>query len=240
MTIWVGQDGTLNDDEGDGPAAAWDPIEAWEEEAVHWGSIEAIEEAPHPPAAGFYVGQDWGAMASSLGSAFGGSGSGGSGGGAGTDWGSALGSLGSGLGQAFGGGTGKDVGGAVGDIFGSTIQGASTGGWQGALANLATSVVSKAVVPAIQSATKAPPPQPQAAAPTPTASTSVTPQPTTRPSATAPQQRIAPTGARRQSTASPQQRLLILLDHLAKNYGMPPAQTPKPRGQRAASQGASS
>lgn len=231
MTIWVGQDGTLNDDEGDGPAAAWDPIEAWEDEAVHWGSIEAIESAPYPPAAGFYVGQDWGAMASSLGSAFGGSG----GGGGGTDWSSSLGSLGSGLGQALGGGTGKDVGGAVGDIFGSTIQGASTGGWQGALANLATSVVSKAVVPAIQSATKAPPPQQQAAAPAATTPRPTTPQPTatTRPSAT-PSQRQAPSGARRQSTANPQQRLLILLDHLAKSYGMPPAQTPKPRGQRGA------
>ncbi|HTR02540.1 MAG TPA: hypothetical protein VMN82_05030 [Thermoanaerobaculia bacterium] len=234
MTIWIGQDGTLNDDDGDGPAASWDPIAAWEDE-VHWGSIEAIENAPYPPASGFYVGaEDWSAALNQAASSLGGGAGGGGAGGA--SWGSAMGSLGSGLGQAFGGGTGKDVGNAVGDIFGSTLQGASEGGWGGALAGLATSAVRSAVVPAIQAATKAPPPQaaPQAPAQAaPQAAPAKAPPAPSHPAA-ARQGAIARRAPQaRRPAMDPRQRLLLVLDHMAKTYGMPPAQAPRARSQAA-------
>jgi hypothetical protein len=108
MTIWVGHDGALHDDEGDGAAA--------------------------PVAGGHYVGEDdlgsaFGSIASSLGSAFGGSGggaggsAGGGAGGSGVDFGSLFKGVSSTVSQAASGDT--DAGSAVADIFGQVAKAAA-------------------------------------------------------------------------------------------------------------------
>jgi hypothetical protein len=218
MTIWVGYDGTLNDDEGDGPAAMWDPIEMLSEE----------EDAQGFP---YRVGQESGGFDfSSLASAFGGSGgSGGAGGG--MDLGQLGGTFGSALGSAFGGtsgaGTGKDVGSAIGDIFGSTAQGAQQGGIGGALGNLAASVVSKAVVPAISSAVSSAskaPPAPPSTSPATTMPVSPRKQGKTQRGVTGPAGRAA--GRRQSHAMDPKAKLMLVLGHMAKKYGMTPPPSP--------------
>ena len=201
MAIWVGYDGTLNDDAGDGPACAWDPLEVVSLEAEDAGYYEqGYDEDPWQD---YLVGVD-------IAASFGGGASGGSSSGspvtatatATTDWSASMNQIGSSIGAAFGGDTGKDVGSAVGDIFGSTIKGAEEGGWQGALANLAATAVQKAVVPAIQAASKSNPQPPPSAAP----SLAVTP---------------AAPPARNVRSVDPRTALLNTLGRLAKKYGMP-------------------
>lgn len=248
MTVWVGWDGLLHDDEGDGPAIAGNPIEALAA-SLQGSDWSAEEEA-------FYVGQDGGVDLSSLGdlgsslgqsggssgglgSLLGDSGGGGlgsllgssGGGGAGANLGSLGTSLGSALGSAFGGESGGSTGGTIGDIFGSALQGAQSGGAQGMLGGLASSLVDKVVAPAIQSAAQ---PHPASAGSTKAPTTPTTPPPSisnARPSP--PSGMLSKTGkrapgGRKTHSMDPKARLLLVLGHMAKKYGMPPPAAPGP------------
>lgn len=199
MTIWVGHDGTLHDDEGDGPAAVGQ---------VFVGQDGLI-----------YVGDDdfgsaLGSIGGALGSAFGGSGGGGGDGGSGGggfDFGSAVSSLSSAFGGSGGngsgmGGGGGDAGSAIANIFGQ-------------VAKAAAPVAAQAVSHAFSQGTT-PHPQSQAVQ---HPSESGTPQgahPATHPAA-------HPAAAHPRQAGSPKTRLNILLSHYAKDYGMPaPDKTP--------------
>jgi len=201
MTIWVGHDGTLNDDEGDGPAVTGDPMMYVRTDGQTY--VGADGQA--------YVGDmDWGSALGSLGSAaasaFGGSGGGGGGGGFG-------GSGGGGGGFDFSSlSNGSDTGSAIANIFGQVAK---------AAVPLATQAISQATQqhpsqqpPAggsqgSQMSTQQPPAGGSQGSQTPA-------QAATRAQAT------KPGAARGKSSTSPKDRLLLLLAHWAKDYNMPP------------------
>ncbi len=218
MAIWVGHDGTLNDDEGDGPAVAGDPIEilalqtGYGPQVGCCGDFDVYGEQAEALAGGYgsypghfrgfaghYVGDDFGSalgsIGSALGSAFGGSGGGGGGGGG--DLGS---SIGSAFGNLFGGDSGGSTGAAIGDVIGKvakvavplTAQAISKASSSHAQAAQAHGAVAQAHAQLAQAHAQAA----QTSAPTQTHA--------------------------RQAHADPKTRLNLQLSHLAKQYNMPP------------------
>ncbi len=208
MAIWVGHDGTLNDDDGDGPAAPGDPMEALVGYFGYPGVYPGYFHGFHGWYPEYYVGQDdfgsaLGSIGSALGSAFGGSGGGAGGGGSGGfDFGSIASSFGSAFGGSGGapGGGGGDTGSAIANIFGQ-------------VAKVAVPAATQAISKAAQSH-----PQAQTQAPTqhPATTTTAPSQPHTRQS----------------HAVDPKVRANLVLSHLAKQYGMTP-----PAGGGAGSQG---
>jgi len=216
MTIWVGHDGTLNDDEGDGPAVAGDPMEAL---AGGYGTYPGHFRGY----AGHYVDQDGeydyvgqddfgsalGSIGSALGSAFGGSGGAGGGAGGGSSGGFDFGSLASSFGSALGGSGGAsgggdgggDAGSAIANIFGQVAK---------AAVPAATQAISKAAQQHPQAQTQAPVAQTQAPVQHPAATTTTPAQP----------------HVRQKHVVDPKVRANLVLTHLAKKYGM----TPPPGG----------
>lgn len=206
MSIWIGHDGTLNDDDGDGPA-------------VVSGSYS------HATGQDYFVGADdfgssLGDIGSSLGSAFGGD-SGGSSGGSG------------GLGSLFGTDAGSGSGGGSGalsslsNLFGSDAgSGGGSGDTGSTIANL-FGQVAKVAVPAVTKAiaSSQKPSSQGSAAPSaaraPSASSAPpNPSPMTHPSASAPKGQAAHVSQHRKAL-DPKARLNLVLTHLAKKYGLP-------------------
>ena len=230
MTIWVGHDGTLNDDEGDGPAVAGDPMETLAGYGGYggygYGGYPGVYPGHFHGYPGYYampyeyVGEDdWGSalgsIGSALGTAFGGSGSGGGGGGGGGggfDFGSLGSSLGSALGQAAdSGGGGGDTGAAIANIFGQVAKVAVPAATQ-AIAR-SQSHPQPQTQPPVQAPTGTPtaPPVQQRARTAPV-------QRTTQPSA----QRPSQPRARQGRALDPKTKLNLALSHLGKQYGLTP------------------
>lgn len=221
MTIWVGHDGTLNDDDGDGPAVGYDPmvaLEAEEAEVMASGfGYPGVYPGHFHGYPGHYVGQDdfgsaLGSIGSALGSAFGGSGGAGGGAGGGGGGGFDFGSLGSSFGSALGSG---DAGGSGGGDTGSAI------------ANIFGQVAKVAVPAATQAISRAAQSHPQAQAQTQTqapAGTSTTPPtvPVQRPAGMTTQHPSQQPHPRKQHAVDPKTKLNLMLTHLGKKYGMTP------------------
>jgi Putative peptidoglycan binding domain len=211
MSIWIGHDGTLNDDEGDGPAVAGDPVD------ILVGADPMFSQEVFA-GQDYFVGQDdfgsaLGDIGSSLGSALGDSG-GGSGGSGGGGLGSLFGDSGGGAGGAsslaslFGGGDSGgsgDTGSAIADIFGK-------------VAKVAVPAVTKAISQANA---------PKGSAPAATSSAPMTaPLAPAAPSATAPHAPSASPAhvSQHRKALDPKARLNLVLTHLAKKYGLPAPQ----------------
>jgi hypothetical protein len=211
MTIWIGYDGTLNDDEGDGPAVAGDPMQTFVgqtlAESVGYDGFVGQDD-------GGGGGFDFGSALSSLGtaaaSAFGGSGGGGGaggagGGGGGFDFGSAMSSLSSAFGGSGGGGGGSggggDTGSAIANIFGQ-------------VAKAAAPVAERAISQAMQQH-----PSQQAQQ---TQQLPQHPSQQAAPPAAHPQAPRGKPAVRQKHAMDPKARLNLVLTHLAKQYGMPP------------------
>lgn len=229
MTIWTGHDGALYDEDGDGAAAPADPID------MLTGCVTALGPSGYGPDVygGFYVGEEgsdlgsaFGSIASSIGSALGSSGGGGGGGGGG------------GAGSVDFGSLFKDVGGTISSAAsGETDTGSAVANIFGQVAKAAAPIVSKAASQAItQSQQQAQ--RTQQAQQSQQAQQAQQKQAPSLPSGGGARAPVAPggqagrqtgrqtggqaKGPRGPSNQDPKARLKMVLNHLAKQYGLPP------------------
>jgi len=211
MTIWVGYDGMLYDDEAQGGIYTG-------QDNGGLGGLGDIASSLGGTDAG--SGGGFGSALSDLGSSFGSALGGGSGGG--TDGGSGLGGIGSDLSNLFSG-TG-DTGSALGDVFGK-------------LAKTALPAVTQAAEGALTKATQRSTPSQQRSIPSQQRSTSSQAS-TPSQQRSIPSQQISshlatpgsgggtPLHVRHKHDVDPKIRLNLVLSHLAKKYNLPPPAKP--------------